>query len=178
MPPLGGFCEQFFGYHLAVDENSSASALDFSDNGEGVNQLTYGDGVNRFDFNADTFVNAADIDLLGEQKELGTALPQWDMDGDSYRNNGVAPTPDGTASDQDDYNYLIEQIFQTGLGDADLDNDVDVNDLNLWKASRFTAPTGWANGDFDGDGSTDVSDLNLWKANRYKSFPAVIDLLA
>ena len=90
----------------------------------------------------------------------------------------VDPLGDSTLVDATDRTYLIEKVFVTDLGDADLDHDVDVNDLNLWKASRFTAPTGWADGDFDGDVDTDVNDLNLWKSNRFTAYSSVVDLLA
>ena len=83
-----------------------------------------------------------------------------------------------TLVDAADRTHLIEEIFVTRAGDANLDHAVDVTDLNLWKGSRFTAGTGWATGDFSGDTSTDVTDLNLWKANRFTSYSSVVDLLA
>ena len=153
------------------DENSGGLGFSYSDNGEtpGTDTLTYAEGTVRFDLNGDTFINAADIDILSAAVLAGSNELRFDIDGDSDSD---------PACDQADFDYLVEMIFQTGLGDAQLDHDVDVNDLNLWKASRFTTGTGWATGDFDGDTDTDVNDLNLWKSNRFTDYSSVVDLLA
>ena len=132
-------------------------------------RLTYAGGVVRFDFNGDLVFNAADIDLLSAAVLAGSHDVKYDMDGDSNTD---------TLVDAADRLHLIQKIFVTGIGDADLDHDVDVNDLNKWKANRFTSPTGWAKGDFDGDVDSDVNDLNLWKANRFTSYSSVVNLLA
>ncbi len=51
-------------------------------------------------------------------------------------------------------------------GDADLDGDVDLNDLALLLASYGTASGAtWGQGDFDQDGDVDLSDLSLMLAN-------------
>ena len=154
------------------DQNSgdSARTAEWTDiSATGVDTLTYAAGVVRFDFNGDTFVDATDIDLLSAAMQAASTEIKFDMDGDSDTQ---------TLVDTDDRLYLIEEIFVTALGDAQLDHDVDVNDLNLWKASRFTTGTGWATGDFEGDADTDVNDLNLWKVNRFTTYSSVVDLLA
>ena len=60
----------------------------------------------------------------------------------------------------------------TKFGDANLDGDVDLSDVNSW-IGNFTgtidnpaAPVKfWADGDWDTDGDVDLSDVNLWITN-------------
>ncbi|MEZ4652006.1 MAG: hypothetical protein R3E97_25030, partial [Candidatus Eisenbacteria bacterium] len=47
------------------------------------------------------------------------------------------------------------------FGDADLDDDVDVQDLLIVAAAYGSSGTAWATGDFDRDGSTGFPDLQL-----------------
>ena len=61
-----------------------------------------------------------------------------------------------------DVDYLITTIFQTTLGDTDLDGDVETGDLTR-AIIGFTGAgglgRGWASGDTDGDGDVDTGDL-------------------
>jgi len=64
--------------------------------------------------------------------------------------------------------WLDHTLGGTVSGDADLDNDVDADDLATWGAN-YTGDAGsgksWFNGDFDGDGDVDADDLATWGAN-------------
>lgn len=99
------------------------------------------------DMNGDKVQSAADIqklfELLGEENE----------DYNLYGNNYIT---------SEDVGELVENIFLTGMGDADLDGDVDDIDLALL-LSHWGEQSGqeWGDGDFDGDGDVDDSDLAL-----------------
>jgi hypothetical protein len=75
------------------------------------------------------------------------------------------------------------QTTRAGLGDTDLDGDVDLNDLgNL--ASRFgqnDLNIDWMNGDFDNDNDVDLNDLGAMASNfdagraqAYAEFQALV----
>jgi hypothetical protein len=69
-------------------------------------------------------------------------------------------------------------IFAPSLaGDANLDGNVDINDLNIVFSNYLRGyPTTWATGDFTGDGKTDINDLNVVFNNIFDPVtPTVID---
>lgn len=105
------------------------------------------------DLNHDGRVDSLDIDLLASQIRAATVDLQYDLDGSSAVNS-------------EDVRYLVEEILETKFGDANLDGQVDAEDLGAWDANRFTDATLWARGDFSGDGKTDVTDFNLWYSHR------------
>ncbi|QDU70839.1 hypothetical protein Pan265_06760 [Mucisphaera calidilacus] len=101
------------------------------------------------DFNRDYLVDQIDIDAL--VANLGGTDLAYDLDG-----SGVV--------DQDDLAYLVEQVWGTRAGDANLDREVDLLDLSLLAAS-FDQPGGWAEGDHNHDGIVNLLDLSLLAAN-------------
>jgi hypothetical protein len=65
-------------------------------------------------------------------------------------------------------------------GDADLDGDVDGNDVGIW-ASNFTGSGGsttktWDQGDWDYDGDVDGNDVGLWATNFTGSGGRILSL--
>jgi hypothetical protein len=90
------------------------------------------------DANGDGVLDAADIDALYQQYGTGAA--------------GQA----AVAAE-------LQNIFNTGLGDANLDHKVDLLDLqillNNWQ--RSGSGVGWAQGDFNGDGVVDFADFQI-----------------
>src|SRR5262245_51509048 len=54
--------------------------------------------------------------------------------------------------------------MRTWYGDADLNGQVDVNDLGIL-ATNWQTSKNWAGGDFDYNGSVDVNDLGLLATN-------------
>ena len=101
------------------------------------------------DVNLDGNVDVADIDDLFAAIGAGSNDSQYDLD-----QNGSVESAD--------VDYLITTIFQTTLGDTDLDGDVDTGDLTR-AIIGFTGAgglgRGWASGDTDGDGDVDTGDL-------------------
>ena len=71
-------------------------------------------------------------------------------------------------------------VKYTYFGDADLDGDVDGNDVGAW-ASNFTGSGGsttktWDQGDWDYDGDVDGNDVGLWASNFTGSGGGILDI--
>ncbi|MEQ9454095.1 MAG: hypothetical protein RLN76_05815 [Phycisphaeraceae bacterium] len=145
----------FFGF--AVDRNSAGpeSALAF----DNFSMSVTGNGTSATpgDFNADTLVDADDIDLLTAAIRAGSTDPQFDLDG----LNGV------DAGDLDEILSLIGTI----PGDTNLDFEVDLIDLSAL-ASNFDGTAGWAGGNFNADTVVDLIDLSLLASNFGSTAPA------
>ncbi|MCA9262740.1 MAG: lamin tail domain-containing protein, partial [Planctomycetales bacterium] len=110
------------------------------------------------DFTADGIVSSDDVDLIYDSMRFGYQNLTWDLnvDGQVSRADAV---------------YLVEQILNTRLGDANLDGAVDGSDYAVWQQSLFASCGSWARGDFNGDGGVDVADFNLWNANKFTGRP-------
>ncbi len=103
------------------------------------------------DFNGDTVVDAADIDLLTAAIRAGSTDAQFDLDG-------------STTVDADDLAELVGTILGTVPGDANLDLAVDLIDLSAL-ATNFNSNAGWAGGNFNTDEIVDLIDLSLLATN-------------
>jgi hypothetical protein len=101
------------------------------------------------DFNGDGSVDAADINVLFGAISSGNMAAEFDLN-----NSG--------AVDQNDVEFLVENIIGTFMGDANLDGKVNAMDLNQvginWQRMDGA---GWENGDFTGDGAVNAQDLNV-----------------
>ena len=102
---------------------------------------------------------ANEIDVLS--RELRAA--STDLIYDLNRDGALTPL---------DKNFLLFDILNTTMGDADLDGDTDFQDF-LTLATHFAQPGGWRTGDFDGDGSVQFRDFLLLAQNFGASRPAV-----
>ncbi len=105
------------------------------------------------DLNGDDLLTAADINLLTREIGFHTTDDFYDLN------------EDGTV-DLTDRRFWVEEIYQTHLGDANLDGIVDGQDFDAWHDNLFFFATGWEYGDFNGDGNTDAGDFNIWNDNR------------
>jgi hypothetical protein len=128
------------------------------------------------DFDDDGDADADDIDIL------------WRI----VRSSGVDPGGDDSAdlngdgfTNEDDVDYMLANLVEMNpndpgaanrYGDAELDEDVDGEDFNLWRTRPgYTGPgTGkWASGDFDGNGDVDGADFDLWRL-RPTEYPGTV----
>ena len=101
------------------------------------------------DVNLDDIVDASDIDDLYTAIGASKGALRYDVNGDGSV---------GSA----DVDYLINNIFNTTLGDADLDGDVDTGDLTrafIGFTGAGSTGKGWSDGDTNGDGDVDTGDL-------------------
>jgi hypothetical protein len=103
----------------------------------------------RGDVNANGATDSFDIDEIVD--DFGT--DDWRADLDSS----------GTV-DSLDRALLVSIVFATAFGDADLDQQVDLDDLTRL-GEHYGQAGGWAQGDFTGDGRVNLSDLALLGTN-------------
>ncbi|MCA9150942.1 MAG: cadherin-like domain-containing protein, partial [Planctomycetales bacterium] len=111
------------------------------------------------DFNADAEVNVVDIDLLSAALQASSTAIEFDVNDDQL-------------VDTSDWDYLIENILQTSLGDANLDGIFDSSDLilvfqhGLYESSDTQAT--WSSGDWNADGQFDTRDIiAAFQTGRY-----------
>ncbi len=116
------------------------------------------------DFDGDGDYGCSDIDALVAEIVSGTNMSRYDLNGDS------------TVDTQDFFAWLAEAgaaELPSGApylaADGDLNGFVDVSDLGILNASRFTSNTGFCNGDFNADGVIDVTDYNTWNGLKFQS---------
>ena len=111
------------------------------------------------DLNQDSVVSAADIDLLLDGLRTGAVSSLFDINNDSLVS-------------AEDLSFLVTELLETSLGDANLDKRVDAADLNLLGMNWLRRPCrGWAGGDLNGDGKVDAIDLNVIGKNWVRSVP-------
>ncbi len=155
---------------------NGTSASDVPDNAEGI--ALSGDGLYLFtvaddkavdfvayrtaDMDSDGDVDSNDIDTLVKAID-GTIADTvvHDIDRDGVVDN-----------DDDDIDLLVESVLGTFYGDANLDGDVDGDDLDIWHDNAFSSADTWAEADFNRDGSVDGSDFNLWSVNKFTTTAA------
>ncbi|MEQ9461302.1 MAG: hypothetical protein RIG82_10155 [Phycisphaeraceae bacterium] len=103
------------------------------------------------DFDADTDIDADDIDLLTAAIAAGSADTIYDLDG-------------STTIDAADLDEMILNLLGTFFGDTNLDLAVDLIDLSAL-ATNFGQTSGWAGGNFNTDTIVDLIDLSLLATN-------------
>jgi hypothetical protein len=99
----------------------------------------------------------------------GQSGPGYDADAADWDRDGELTRDDGW--------LLAQYLGASALGDAELDGDVDSDDLAIWVANKGSTGTSWLTGDFDFDGDTDVNDLILWYANSGSESASLEELL-
>jgi hypothetical protein len=116
-----------------------------------VNSLTFGGGQ------LDVTDNPLIVDYTGPSPL--TSIREMLADGRIISLS--APSSKRLGYSDDSSAVLIDLTF---AGDADLDGDVDVNDLGAL-ASSWQGSALWSGGDFDYNGTVDVNDLGLLAGN-------------
>ena len=104
------------------------------------------------DINGDSQLSAEDIDALAAGLSSGSNDNTFDVNGDGVINI-------------EDYDYLIETIFRSRRGDADLDGEVDFTDFLLLSESFGKEDSGWEEANFDGDEETSFADFLVLSSN-------------
>ena len=117
-------------------------------------------GTSRHDYSTGVAVDAA-----------GNVFISGDTEG------SLGGTSENTGTDAFVVKYSIPEPA-TLLGDANLDNIVDLQDFSILKAN-FGQPGGWAEGNFNGDNLIDLQDFSILKANfgEHLPEPATLGLL-
>jgi hypothetical protein len=124
----------------------------FPDNNGHISALTLeilGEEPPPGDFNGNGTLDLPDIDDLTGQSASGTNAAAYDLTGDGLVNN-------------DDVNEWVTVLFNSWIGDANLDGQFNSSDLVAVLASgayEANVASVWSAGDFDGDGVTNSSDL-------------------
>ncbi|MEM9252118.1 MAG: PEP-CTERM sorting domain-containing protein [Planctomycetota bacterium] len=122
-----------------------------------------------FDYDRDLsnpFGDVDDIDILANF-----------FDANGFNADGFDLTDDGIV-DFDDTTYLVETLFGTLLGDANLDGVVDELDLALLDDNFHSDVTSWAFADFTGNDFVDIDDVNLFVTNYTGDQQILDDFLA
>jgi hypothetical protein len=115
----------------------------------GVLNFDGGGGGVTGDFDSSGVLDAADIDDLTAQSAGGLNSAAYDLDADALVNSA-------------DVNVWVKDLFNSWIGDADLDGEFNSSDLVLVLASGTYESGGasvWSTGDFNGDGRTTSGDL-------------------
>jgi hypothetical protein len=101
------------------------------------------------DFDDNGVLDAGDIDDLTGQSAGGLNPPQYDLNDDALVNTT-------------DVNIWIKDLFNSWIGDANLDGEFNSSDLITVLASgtyEADVDSVWSQGDFNGDGRTNSTDL-------------------
>jgi hypothetical protein len=112
------------------------------------------------DFNHNSILDAADIDLLSTAVRSQSANLMFDLNLDGSVN-------------QADREFWVQSRVGTYFGDADLDGEVQFADF-LLLADGFGHVGGWSSGDFDGDGEVRFQDFLILSNNFGSTSLAVI----
>ncbi len=116
----------------------------------------------RGDFNGDGWVGSDDISLMCAALDAPDSSKQFDLTSDNL-------------VDQRDFEFMIEEILQTSVGDANLDGVFDSADLVLiFQAGEYEDETldnsSWAEGDWDCDGDFTSADLvKAFQRGKYQA---------
>ncbi|MEQ9455632.1 MAG: PEP-CTERM sorting domain-containing protein [Phycisphaeraceae bacterium] len=128
---------------LTTGTRKLITALDVA----GLEDIGWEPSVAAFDFDSDTTLDAADLDVLIAAIVGGGAALSFDVDG-----SGVV--------DADDLRQWVERVYGSVVADSNLDGRVDLIDLSALAANFGTSRAGWTGGDFNADNNVDLIDLS------------------
>lgn len=105
------------------------------------------------DYTQDGLLNLDDLDALGQLVVNGETSPVYDLDGNSTVDVG-------------DVHYMVENIFGTTVGDANLDGVFNPDDIvQIFQAAEYedgiVGNSTWSEGDWNADGEFDSQDIVL-----------------
>ena len=114
-----------------------------------VGQFQHEIGPPSGDFNDDGTIDAEDIDELCAAIRLSSNDLRYDLNEDQ-------------SVDKGDHGFLIDSVLGTQLGNSNLDDIIDTNDLvQVFVAGKYGTgeEAGWSDGDWNCDGVFDSEDL-------------------
>ena len=131
------------------EQELQLEAIDFQGNLIGTDTVKVSSSA--ADFNANGQVDGQDIDLLCGQIRLAEFDPRFDLNADSL-------------IDHADFERLIQDVLETGPGDANLDGQFDSSDLvHVFQEGIYEDDVefnaGWSQGDWNCDGDFTSRDL-------------------
>jgi hypothetical protein len=156
--PLFEISEFYIGSGPPGDQRSYSGLIDdfgiwnIALSAEDITKLfngTYFGGGLTGDFDSSGVLDAPDIDDLTGQSAGKTNPAGYDLNGDSL-------------VDEADVKVWIKDLFNSWVGDADLDRQFNSSDLVTVLASgtyEIDTASVWSTGDFNGDGRTNSTDL-------------------
>ena len=107
------------------------------------------------DLNGDQRLSAEDIDVLVDAIRNGDTEPRFDLNVDG-------------AIDDLDLDFIVESVFQTKRGDADLNHVVDFADFLILAASFGRSDASWSEGNFDTATEVDFADFLILSTNFHQ----------
>jgi hypothetical protein len=113
-----------------------------------INWMTGGGGLTG-DFDSSGALDAADVDDLTAQSAAATNPAGYDLNSDALVNDA-------------DIQVWVKDLFNSWIGDANLDGEFNSSDLvGVLASGTYEADVDsvWSTGDFNGDGRTNSSDL-------------------
>ena len=131
------------------EQELQLEAIDFQGNLIGTDTVKVTSSAADFDANGQ--VDGQDIDLLCGQIRLAEFDPRFDLNADSL-------------IDHADFERLIQDVLETGPGDANLDGQFDSSDLvHVFQEGIYEDDVefnaGWSQGDWNCDGDFTSRDL-------------------
>ena len=118
-------------------------------------------GAQLGDLNLDNIVNCADIDVMRDAVIAMTSDPIFNVDGVG-----------GNIPDEDDFDFLIEDLIGTGRGDGDCNKNVNFADFTLLSNNFGMSNTLWNEGNFNIDTITNFEDFVELANNFGMVFPS------
>jgi hypothetical protein len=134
-----GWIDDFGVWDVALSEGDIAKLFDGTFFGGGVTG----------DFDNSGVLDAPDIDDLTKQSAARTNPQPYDLTGDSL-------------VDEQDVKFWIKDLFNSWVGDANLDQEFNSSDLvSVLASGTYEAQIEavWSTGDFNGDGRANSTDL-------------------
>ncbi len=106
------------------------------------------------DYNLNGAVDAADVDALCQGLASGDRI--YDVNFDDRL-------------DAADAQFMVTDILDLMMGDANLDGLVDGVDFLAWNANKFQVSNRWSEGDFNCNGVVDGADFLIWNSNKFNA---------
>ena len=144
-----GTIAQLYSQPIRITDNTTIKARAFADGQWSALVEFHFATISAGDINIDGVLDLLDVELVCQGVQANR--PEMDLNRDGQTN----PT---------DLVFMIEDLFETEMGDANLDGAFDSGDLvHIFQQSQYEdlliGNSGWASGDWNCDGEFDSGDL-------------------